>query len=97
MMRRCAVPMFDQGRFSVMVTILDYTLYDCISCLCLTKVGSTSMSQSKIKHCMTVFCVLSISFEPLKGFTNHFAQMSAMMVRCAVPMFDQCLSLTKVG
>jgi len=48
---------------------------------------------------MTVFCVRSISFEPLVGFTNnfaqmlsitnYFAQMSAMMGRCAVPMFDQ--------
>ena len=46
-------------------------------------------SQSKIKHCMTVFRVRSISFEPLVGFTNNFAQMSSMMRQCAVPMFDQ--------
>jgi len=38
---------------------------------------------------MTVFRVHSISFEPLVGFTNNFAQMSSMMGRCAVPMFDQ--------
>jgi len=38
---------------------------------------------------MTVFRVRSISFEPLVGFTNYFAQMSAMMGRCAMPMFDQ--------
>jgi len=57
--------------------------------LCLTKGGSRSRSQSKIKHCMTVFCVRSISFEPLSGFTNNFAQMSSMMRRCAVSMFDQ--------
>jgi len=38
---------------------------------------------------MTIFYVRSISFEPLVGFTNYFAQMSAMMGRCAVPMFDQ--------
>ena len=33
--------------------------------------------------------VCSISLEPLVGFTNNFAQMSSMMRRCAVPMFDQ--------
>jgi len=33
--------------------------------------------------------VRSISFEPLVGFTNNFAQMSSMLRRCAVPMFDQ--------
>jgi len=38
---------------------------------------------------MTVFRVRSISFESLVGFTNHFAQMSAMIGQCAVPMFDQ--------
>ena len=38
---------------------------------------------------MTVFRVRSISFEPLVGFTNYFAQMSAMIERFAVPMFDQ--------
>ena len=43
----------------------------------------------KYKHCMTVFRVRSISFEPLVGFTNNFAQKSSMMRRCAVPMFDQ--------
>jgi len=63
--------------------------WDDVQCLCLTKDGSRSRSQSKIKHCMTVFRVCSISFEPLVGFTNNFAQMSSMMRRCAVPMFDQ--------
>ena len=38
---------------------------------------------------MTVFGVCSISFERLVGFTNNFAQMSAMLRRCALPMFDQ--------
>jgi len=59
-----------------------------VQCLCLTKVDSRSRSQSKIKHCITVFRVRSISFEPLVVFTNYFAHMSAMMGRCAVPMFD---------
>jgi len=74
---------------------LQITLHKCqvwwedVQCLCLTKVGSRSRSQSKIKHCMTVFRVRSISFEPLVAFTNNFAQMSSMMRRCAVPMFDQ--------
>ena len=60
-----------------------------VQCLCLIKVGSRSRSQSKIKYCMTVFHVRSISFEPLVGFTNNFAQMSSMMRWCAVTMFDQ--------
>jgi len=47
------------------------------------------MSQSNIKHCMSVFRVRSISFEPLVELTNNFAQMSAMLRQCAVPMFDQ--------
>ena len=58
-------------------------------CLCLTKVGSRSRSQFKIKHCMTEFGVHYISFEPLVGLqiTLH---MLSMMRRCAVPRFDQC-------
>jgi len=52
---------------------------------------------SKIKHCMTVFYVRSISFEPLVGFTNNFAQMSSMMRQCAVPMFDQGQFKVKVN
>jgi len=62
----------------------------------LTKVGSRSRSELKIKHCMTVFHVGSISFEPLVGFTNYSLQMSRMMRWCAVPMFDQCLFKVKV-
>ena len=74
---------------------LQITLHKCqvwwdnVQCLGLTKVGSRSRSQSKIKHCMTVFRVRSISFEPMEGFTNNFAQMSSMMRWCAVLMFDQ--------
>jgi len=58
--------------------VLQITLYKCqvwwddVQCLCLTKVGSRSRSQSKIKHCMTVFRVRSISFKPLVGFTNYY-------------------------
>jgi len=63
--------------------------WDNVQCLCWTKVNSRSRSQSKIKHCMTVFRVRSISFEPLVGFTNGFAQMSSIMRRCAVPRLDQ--------
>jgi len=64
---------------------LQITLHKCqvwwddVHCLCLTKVGSRSRSEFKIKHCMTVFYVGSISFEPLVGFTNYSAQMSRMM------------------
>jgi len=64
--------------------------------LCLTKVGSRSRSEFKIKHCMTVFHVGSIYFEPLDGFTKNFAQMSSMMRRCAVTMFDHSLFKVKV-
>jgi len=39
--------------------------------------------------CPSRFRVRSIYFEPLVGFTNNFAQMSSMMRRCAVPVFDQ--------
>ena len=39
--------------------------------------------------CLSHFRVRSLSFVPLVGFTNNFAQMSSMMRRCAVPMFDQ--------
>ena len=63
--------------------------WDDVQCLGLTKVGSRSRSQSKIKHCMTVFRVRSISLEPLVVFANYFAQMSSMMRWCAVPRFDQ--------
>jgi len=81
---------------------LQITLHKCqvwwddVQCLCLTKVGSRSRSEFKIKHCMTVFHVGSISFEPLVGFTNYFPEMSSMMRRCAVPMFDkgQCKKST---
>jgi len=59
-----------------------------VQCLCLTNVCSMSRSQFKIKHCMTVFRVRSISFEPLVGFTNNFAPMSSKIM-CAVPIFDQ--------
>ena len=58
--------------------------WDDVRCLWLTKVGSRSRSQFKIKHCMTVFRVSSISFETLVGFTNNFAQISSMIRRCAV-------------
>jgi len=38
---------------------------------------------------MTVFGARSISFEPLVGFTNYFARMSAIMRQSAMLMFDQ--------
>ena len=61
----------------------------CAMLICLTKVSWSSRSKFKIKHCMTVFWVCSLSFEPLVGFTNNFPEMLAMLGRCAVPMFDQ--------
>jgi len=63
--------------------------WDDVQCLGLTKVGSRSRSKFKIKHCMTVFWVRSLSFEPMVRFTNNFPEMLAMMRQCAVPMFDQ--------
>jgi len=46
--------------------------------------------------CPSRFCVRSIFFEPLLGFTNNFAQMLSMIRRCAVPIFDQCRFKVKV-
>jgi len=60
-----------------------------VQCLCLINVGWRSRSKFKIKHCMTVFWVRSLSFETPVGFTNNFPEMLAMMRQCAVPMFDQ--------
>jgi len=60
-----------------------------VQCLCLTKVGLRSRSQSKIKHCMTVLRVLSIYFEPVVGFTNNFAQISSMMTICSAYVWPQ--------
>jgi len=39
--------------------------------------------------CPSRFRVCSVSFEPLVALTNNSAQMSSMMSRCAVCMFDQ--------
>jgi len=75
--------------------VLQITLHKCLvwwdhlQCQCLTKVGSRSRPQSKIKQCMTVFRIRSLSFKPLVGFTNNFAQMSSMMRQCAVLRFHQ--------
>ena len=59
-----------------------------VQCLCLTKVGSRSRSQSKIKHCMTVFRVRLISFELLVGFINDCTNVKYYETS-AVAMFDQ--------
>jgi len=47
------------------------------------------LSVRRLSVCPSTFCVRSTSFEPLVGLRNNFAQMSSMMRRCAVPMFDQ--------
>jgi len=54
---------------------------------CLFKVKA----QFKIKHCMTVFGVRSISFEPLVVFTNNFTWLQLKWDDV------QCLCLTKVS
>jgi len=83
--------------WDLQITLLKCQLcWDDVPCLCLTKVGSRSRSEFKIKHCVTVFHVGSISFEPLVGFTNYSAQMSRMLRWCAVPIFDKCLFKVKV-
>ena len=46
--------------------------------------------------CPSRLCVSSIYFAPLVGLTNYSAQMSNMMSRCAVHMFDQGLFKVKV-
>ena len=53
-----------------------------------------SRSYIKVKHCMTVPRVRSISLEP--GFTNNYAQMLSMMSRCAVRNFNQSRLKVKV-
>jgi len=50
---------------------------------------SRSRSKFKVKQCMPLFRVRSISFEPLLGFSNNSAQMSSMMRQCAVRLFHQ--------
>jgi len=45
---------------------------------------------------MSVFSVHSISFEPLVGFTNNYAQMSSMMSQFVVCMFDKGWCKVKV-
>jgi len=42
----------------------------------------------RLSVCPSHFRVRSISFEPLVRFTNNFAQMSSLIRRRAVPMFD---------
>jgi len=48
-----------------------------------------SVRPSVRPFCSSHFRVRSIYFEPLVGFTNNFEQMSSMMKRYAVHMFDQ--------
>jgi len=71
--------------------------WDEVQCLCLNKVSWRSRSKFKIKHCMTVFWVRFLSFEPLVGFTKYFPEMLAMISRYAVPMFDQGRFKVKVN
>jgi len=76
--------------WDLQITLLKCQLcWDDVQCLCLTKFGSRSKSEFKIKCCMTVFWVCSLSFEPLVGFTNNLPEMLAIITLCAVPMFDQ--------
>jgi len=82
--------------------LLQITLHKCqvwwadVQCICLTMVVISSKSYFKVKHCMTVFCVRSISFEALVVFTNNSAQLLSIMNWCAVHMFDQSLFKIKV-
>jgi len=65
--------------------------WDYLQCVCFNKVGSRSRSYFKVKLCLTVFRVRSISVEPLVGFsiTRH---------KCQVWWDDvQCVCFTKVG
>jgi len=49
-----------------------------------------------VNHCMTVFYVYSIYFEPLVGFTNNSEQISIMMSRCPLRIFAQGRVMVKV-
>jgi len=67
--------------------------WDDVQCLCLTMVGSRSRSQYKNKHCITVFRVRSISFEPLVGFTNNCTNVEYDETMCSAyvwPRSVQC-------
>ena len=54
------------GIYKLFCTNVSYNKTICN--VCLTKVSWRSRSKFKIKHCMTVFWVCSLSFEPLVGF-----------------------------
>ena len=77
---------------------LQITLHKCqvwwgdVQCLCLTKVGSRSRSQSKIKHCiMTVF-------RHALYLLNPWWDSQITLHKCQVWWDDvQCLCLTKVS
>jgi len=56
---------------------------------CAVRMLNQGRFKVKVQHSTTVFCVRTISFEPLVGFSNYSAQMSSMISRCAVRMFDQ--------
>jgi len=65
--------------------------WDNVQCLCLTKVGSRSRSQFKIKHCMTIFCVALYLLNP-------WWELQITLHNCQVWWDNvQCLCLTKVG
>ena len=83
--------MLDLAQYNI---VLYYTLHKCVF-FCLPKrkrqidFSSVVCLSVRLSVCPSHFRVRSISFERLVGFTNNFAQMSSMMRRCAVPMFDQ--------
>ena len=74
------------------ITLHTYQVWwDDVQCLCLTKVGSRSRSQSKIKHCMTVILLALYLLNP-------WWDLQITLHKCEVWWDDvQCLCLTKVG
>jgi len=63
--------------------------------VCLSVRTSVSLSLP-LYVCPSRGRVRSISMEPLVGYTNRSAQMSCMISRCEVRMFDQCRFKVKV-
>jgi len=46
-----------------------------VQCICLTMVSSRSWSKFKVKYCMTVLLVRSITLEKIMTLKNDLAQM----------------------
>ena len=60
------------------------------------QLGSRSRSHLKAKCHMTIFCVRSITFEPLEGFWNYSPQMLTIFRQCTDRIFQPAWFKVKV-